>query len=64
MVRMRTLTAGFAGDLGTLIPLLVALSKTGQVSLSASLIFGGLYNIITGAMFGIPVSKKILPNLN
>ncbi|KAI8912356.1 hypothetical protein DFJ77DRAFT_468081 [Powellomyces hirtus] len=47
--------SGSLGDLGTLLPIIVALSKTGQISLSASLIFGGLYNIITGLTFGIPM---------
>ncbi|CAG8599129.1 13753_t:CDS:2 [Funneliformis mosseae] len=47
--------SGSLGDLGTLLPILVALSITGQVSLTASLIFGGLWNIISGLMFRIPM---------
>ena len=47
--------SGSLGDLGTLLPILVALSITGQVSLTASLIFGGLWNITSGLMFRIPM---------
>ncbi|KAI8588538.1 hypothetical protein BDZ88DRAFT_421353 [Geranomyces variabilis] len=47
--------SGSLGDLGTLLPVLISLAKTGQISLSASLIFGGLYNIITGFLYGIPM---------
>lgn len=47
--------SGSLGDLGTLLPILVALSITGQVSLTSSLIFGGLWNIISGLMFRIPM---------
>ncbi|KAJ3152944.1 hypothetical protein HDU86_005399 [Geranomyces michiganensis] len=47
--------SGSLGDLGTLLPVLISLAKTGQISLSASLIFGGLYNIITGFIYGIPM---------
>ncbi|ORX79649.1 sulfate transporter [Basidiobolus meristosporus CBS 931.73] len=47
--------SGSLGDLGTLVPLMVSLSLSGQVSLTSSLIFGGLWNIITGLKFGIPM---------
>ncbi|KAJ1954439.1 hypothetical protein IWQ62_005757, partial [Dispira parvispora] len=47
--------SGGLGDLGTLIPILVSLSVTGQVSLTSSLFFGGLWNIITGFQFRIPM---------
>ncbi|KAJ1982341.1 hypothetical protein H4R34_001751 [Dimargaris verticillata] len=47
--------SGSLGDLGTLVPILVSLSITHQVSLPASLVFGGLWNIITGLHFGIPM---------
>ncbi|CAG8657286.1 8295_t:CDS:2 [Ambispora gerdemannii] len=42
--------SGSLGDLGTLLPILVALSITGQVSLTASLIFGGE---VTSAGLGV-----------
>ncbi|CAG8632925.1 10705_t:CDS:2 [Ambispora leptoticha] len=47
--------SGSLGDLGTLLPILVALSITGQVSLTSSLIFGGLWNILSGLIFRIPM---------
>jgi hypothetical protein len=47
--------SGSLGDLGTLLPILVALSINGQISLTASLIFGGLWNIVSGLMFRIPM---------
>src|SRR5437764_14539144 len=47
--------SGSLGDLGTLLPILVALSIAGQVSLTSSLIFGGLWNITSGLMFRIPM---------
>jgi hypothetical protein len=43
------------GDLGTLLPILVGLAASGQVSLTSSLVFGGVFNIITGFVYRIPV---------
>ncbi|KAI8819441.1 uncharacterized protein EV422DRAFT_112859 [Fimicolochytrium jonesii] len=56
--------SGSLGDMGTLLPLLVALTKTGQISLPASLIFGGLYNIITGFVFGIPMCVQPMKSIS
>ena len=47
--------SGSLGDLGTLLPIMLSLSLTGQVDLTASLIFGGLWNIVTGLMFRMPM---------
>ncbi|KAI9763698.1 MAG: hypothetical protein M1840_009171 [Geoglossum simile] len=47
--------SGALGDMGTLLPLLIALTLTSSISFSASLVFGGLANIVTGAVFGIPL---------
>ncbi|KAI9298073.1 hypothetical protein K502DRAFT_311982 [Neoconidiobolus thromboides FSU 785] len=47
--------SGSLGDLGTLIPILITLSKSNQISLSSSLFFGGLWNILTGLIFKIPM---------
>lgn len=46
--------SGSLGDLGTLLPLLLALSH-GYISLSSTLVFAGLANILTGLVFGIPL---------
>lgn len=47
--------SGSLGDLGTLLPLLIALTLTKSISLSTTLIFSGLANIGTGIVFGIPL---------
>lgn len=47
--------SGSLGDLGTFLPIAIALSISGAVSLSSTLIFSGLFNILTGALFGIPL---------
>lgn len=46
--------SGSLGDLGTLLPLLIALSLK-QISLPTTLVFSGLANILTGVFFGIPL---------
>lgn len=46
--------SGSLGDLGTLLPILIALSH-GYISLSSTLVFSGLANILTGVFFGIPL---------
>ena len=47
--------SGSLGDLGTFLPILLSLVLTGQVDLTASLIFGGLWNIVTGILFRMPM---------
>lgn len=47
--------SGSLGDLGTLLPLLIALTLTGSISLPATLVFSGVANIATGAFFGVPL---------
>ncbi|KAE8325791.1 hypothetical protein BDV39DRAFT_178329 [Aspergillus sergii] len=47
--------SGSLGDLGTFLPIAIALAINGTVSLSSTLIFSGLYNILTGLFFGIPL---------
>ena len=47
--------SGSVGDIGTLLPILIALTKQGSISLSSTLVFGGLANILTGMVFGIPL---------
>ncbi|KAL9623923.1 MAG: hypothetical protein Q9160_001915 [Pyrenula sp. 1 TL-2023] len=48
-------TSGSLGDLGTFLPILVAQTLSSQISLPTTLIFSGLWNILTGALFGIPL---------
>lgn len=56
--------SGAFGDLGTLLPIIIALSRTstgrlyddrGPISVSSTLVFSGLANILTGVAFGIPL---------
>lgn len=47
--------SGAVGDLGTLLPLMITLAVNGSISLSTTLVFSGLFNILTGVMFGIPL---------
>ncbi|QIX00002.1 hypothetical protein AMS68_005519 [Peltaster fructicola] len=47
--------SGSLGDLGTLLPLMIAMALQGSIDLASTLVFSGLANIITGAVFGIPL---------
>ncbi|OQD76861.1 hypothetical protein PENDEC_c003G04288 [Penicillium decumbens] len=47
--------SGSLGDLGTFLPIAIALAVNGTVSLASTLIFSGIYNILTGLFFGIPL---------
>ncbi|RAK99378.1 putative sulfate/molybdate transporter [Aspergillus ibericus CBS 121593] len=47
--------SGSLGDLGTFLPIAIALAVNNTVSLSSTLIFSGLFNILTGLFFGIPL---------
>ena len=51
----RSELAGSLGDLGTFIPLLVAMVSQCGLQLVPSLIAAGLMNIVTGVVFGIPM---------
>lgn len=47
--------SGSLGDLGTLLPILLALSHGHMISLPSTLVFAGLANILTGLFFGVPL---------
>ncbi|KAK6514293.1 hypothetical protein TWF506_008689 [Arthrobotrys conoides] len=47
--------AGSLGDLGTLLPLLTAMAAAGTIDPTATFIFSGLWNIVSGSLFGIPI---------
>ncbi|KAG0059414.1 hypothetical protein BGZ89_000422 [Linnemannia elongata] len=55
--------SGSLGDLGTLLPIMLSLSLTGQIDLTASLIFGGLWNIITGLTFRMPMCVQPMKSI-
>ena len=46
---------GSLGDLGTFIPIVIALTLVNGLDLGTTLIFTGVYNIITGMLFGVPM---------
>ena len=47
--------SGSLGDLGTLLPLMIALSVGGSIDIDSTLVFSGLANIATGVLFGVPL---------
>ncbi|QUC20585.1 uncharacterized protein UV8b_04826 [Ustilaginoidea virens] len=47
--------SGSLGDLGTLLPLMISLAIQRSVSLGSTLVFSGIFNILTGVVFGIPL---------
>ncbi|KAF1812249.1 SulP family sulfate permease [Eremomyces bilateralis CBS 781.70] len=47
--------SGALGDLGTLLPLMTALTMNHSISLPTTLVFTGLANIATGVLFGVPL---------
>jgi len=50
--------AGSLGDLGTFLPLLVAMSAQCGLSFPAALFFAGAFNVITAFTFGIPMAVQ------
>jgi MFS superfamily sulfate permease-like transporter len=46
---------GAMGDLGTYIPIVIALTLARDLDLGTTLIFTGIYNIITGTIYGVPM---------
>lgn len=47
--------SGALGDLGTLLPLMLALALRGSIHLDSTLVFSGVFNVATGVAFGIPL---------
>ena len=47
--------SGALGDLGTFLPLTLALALHNAIDLPATLVTSGLFNLVTGAVFGIPL---------
>jgi MFS superfamily sulfate permease-like transporter len=50
--------SGSLGDLGTFIPLLVGMSITNGLDFATALFFAGLFNIVTGFAFSIPMAVQ------
>lgn len=56
--------SGSLGDLGTLIPLLVALSAQRSISLAPALFFAGLTNFITGFAWDVPMCVQPMKSIS
>ncbi|PIA65394.1 hypothetical protein AQUCO_00100699v1 [Aquilegia coerulea] len=54
---------GSVGDLGTYIPIVLALSIVNHLDLGTTLIFTALYNILTGFLFGIPMPVQPMKSI-
>src|SRR5512142_960838 len=50
--------AGSLGDMGTFLPLLVGMAAQNGLDFGASLFFAGLFNIVTGVVFSIPMAVQ------
>ena len=50
--------AGSLGDMGTFLPLLVGMSAQNGLDFGAALFFAGLFNIVTGLTFSIPMAVQ------
>jgi hypothetical protein len=55
--------SGSLGDLGTFLPLIVALSASIQLDLGTTLALSGLYNIVSGAIYQIPMCVQVRVSL-
>ncbi|PON67751.1 Molybdate transporter [Trema orientale] len=51
---------GAVGDLGTYVPLVLALTLAKDLNLGITLIFTGIYNIISGTIYGLPMPVQPL----
>lgn len=49
---------GSLGDLGTFLPLLVGMTVQNGLNLTAALFFAGLFNVVTGLLFSIPLAVQ------
>lgn len=47
--------SGSLGDLGTLLPIMISLAVNGQINLTSTLWFGGIWNIVSGLLFQVPM---------
>lgn len=50
--------AGSLGDMGTFLPLLVGMASQNGLNFASALFFAGLFNVITGLTFAIPMAVQ------
>ncbi|KAL3701187.1 hypothetical protein R1sor_019209 [Riccia sorocarpa] len=56
-------SSGALGDVGTFFPIVLALALVNGLDLGTTLIFTGLYNIITGFLFGVPMPVQPMKSI-
>ncbi|PIN14207.1 hypothetical protein CDL12_13161 [Handroanthus impetiginosus] len=54
---------GAMGDLGTYIPIILALTLAKNLDLGTTLIFTGIYNFVTGAIYGVPMPVQPMKSI-
>lgn len=52
------------GDLGTYIPIVMALTLAKDLNLGTTLIFTGIYNIVTGVIYGVPMPVQPMKSIS
>ncbi|GFS35387.1 molybdate transporter 1 [Actinidia rufa] len=55
---------GAMGDLGTYVPIVLALTLAKDLNLGTTLIFTGIYNIVTGAIYGVPMPVQPMKSIS
>lgn len=55
--------SGALGDLGTFVPIAIALTLVNGLDLGTTLIFTGAYNIATGLLFGVPMPVQPMKSI-
>ncbi|KAH7447137.1 hypothetical protein KP509_01G093000 [Ceratopteris richardii] len=55
--------SGALGDLGTFVPIAIALTLVNGLDLGTTLVFTGAYNIVTGLLFGIPMPVQPMKSI-
>ncbi|KAI4355698.1 hypothetical protein L6164_004446 [Bauhinia variegata] len=55
--------SGAVGDLGTFIPIVLALTLVCHLDLTTTLIFTSLYNMVTGLLFGLPMPVQPMKSI-
>ena len=51
------------GDMGTFIPMVLALALAKDLNVGTTLIFTGIYNILGGAIYGVPRSIQPMKSI-
>ncbi|KAK4786150.1 hypothetical protein SAY86_002839 [Trapa natans] len=54
---------GAMGDLGTYIPIVLALTLAKELDLGTTLIFTGIYNAVTGLIYGVPMPVQPMKSI-